>query len=125
MANLKEWSKSSNELYIEYIWFAIPNWLIKSIFKEEYEGPIELEISDWNVYFYWSIGSRRTFTEQIWFLELITSKEFIEAVARWLQEYKGFAWEQVKTEILVRQAEAIYNGKLDDFIKEILNSQEL
>lgn len=114
----------NEEIIKEYIQFAINNWykLDRNIFFE-----IDVKKSVINksiIYYYDIIFYGRNFDCKIvdkkWinFIELITSKQFIEAIAKWRNQTY---WLNVEIDyITTHQAIAIRDNDLNNFIIKLL-----
>lgn len=86
----------TKEIIEKYIQFAIENW-----YKEyDMEWYLFMEVLKWPKHY----------------VSIITSKKFIEAVARWLNK----TWLVSPIYIMRYQAKAIYDWTLEDFINNLL-----
>lgn len=115
------------ELIQKYIEFAIENWY-----------SIDGESEKFDVWYHRWTEKYLIVETEVWFIFpvilIITSKEFIESVSRWIIKSK-WNWEQIQEEIedfintfvwneiyklTTRQAIAIRDNKLEEFIENIL-----
>lgn len=121
----------------QYIRFAIKNWLIEWMLWEPYEKLIDLDVWEHQVYFHWRIKNWYTFTDTFDIIRLITSKEFIEAIAdfivkrqcEWMTQehidkYSDNWTIKEKQRITIQQALAIRDNKLEEFYRNILNIKD-
>lgn len=119
----------------KYIQFWIENGLIKNFLKEDYEEITKLEIWDKNIYISINIKPWYTASETFNLIELITSKEFIGAIARGINKIKWdfYIWrvltntefdsESTEEILTTEQAIAIRDGELEEFITKLLNNE--
>ena len=95
----------------KYIQFAIDNWLKNEEFGDEYEGIESIEDNEINFYVcQWIIT--------INIIKLITSKEFIEARARWIYNLPDMlcSIDILIKEITIEQKIAIRDWYLQEYI---------
>lgn len=112
----------------KYIQFAIDNWYKwnkKTLVKE-----LRMHITDWLIF-------KTKDLNTLWIWNIITSKEFIEAVAKWLMDDEiivVFMWgkwinympieiEHLIDDITTYQAIAIRDNKLEEFINNLLTNK--
>lgn len=113
----------NKEIAQKYIQFAIDNWLIANI-AWKYEKVLEIDI--WEKQTYVSLQEKPWFTMSGTFnnIELITKKEFIQVISKWL-DWKTWLWHLLHTRIkniTIGQAIAIRDWKLEEFINNLLNN---
>jgi len=110
----------------EFIEFWIDNWCWELIYEKlEKNNPFNFYIQDNEIIVFNIDDQDEVFRLNI--IETITSKEFIDAIARWLEKKKYdmscIWWDElctIRKQLIIQQALAIYNNELPLFIKKIL-----
>lgn len=110
----------NKEIIEKYIKFGIDNWYklkIQTLWNNEWENAFIWKIYSMHCIELVSTNIKSLVSERS-LIDICTSKEFIEAVARWIQKNNGGGWWWYFSieEITHNQAIAIRDWKLEDFI---------